>query len=169
MWPTTVTTWVIAASPGNGPTTSNRNVCLVIFDPRQPKQHRGRIVDTMVLNLDLPATFLDWAEAPIPASYQGASLKPMIEGKATLETWRKDFFCEHFNPRYAMSWEGVRGQRFKYARYLDQKPAYEFLHDLKGDPDELINLATNPEYAAQLKLIRRRTDALAEGYANALN
>ncbi len=123
----------------------------------------------MVLNLDLPATFLDWAEAPIPASYQGASLKPMIEGKATLETWRKDFFCEHFNPRYAMSWEGVRGQRFKYARYLDQKPAYEFLHDLKGDPDELINLATNPEYAAQLKLMRQRTDVLAKGYVNALD
>ncbi len=68
-----------------------------------------------------------------------------------------------------MPWEGVRGQRFKYARYLDQNPAYEFLHDLKDDPDELINLATNPKYAAQLKLMRQRTDALAEGYANALD
>ncbi len=144
-------------------------MCLVIFDPRQPKQHRGRIVDTMVLNLDLPATFLDWAGVPVPAGYQGASLKPMIEGKATPETWREDFFCEHFNPRYAMSWEGVRGQRFKYARYLDQNPVYEFLHDLKDDPDELINLATNPEYAAQLKLMRQRTDVLAEGYVNALD
>jgi arylsulfatase A-like enzyme len=93
----------------------------------------------------------------------------MIEGKATPETWREDFFCEHFNPRYSMSWEGVRGPRFKYARYVDQKPPYEFLHDLKDDPDELVNLATNPEYAAQLKLIRRRTDALAEGYVNALD
>jgi arylsulfatase A-like enzyme len=147
----------------------SQRVPLVVFDPRQPKQHRGRTVDTMALNLDLPVTFLDWAGVPVPASYQGASLKPMIEGKATPETWRKDFFCEHFNPRYSMSWEGVRGPRFKYARYVDQKPAYEFLHDLKDDPDELVNLATNPEYAAQLKLMRRRTDALAEGYVNALD
>ena len=63
----------------------------------------------------------------------------------------------------------MRGQRFKSACYLDQNPAYEFLHALKDDPDDLINLATNPEYAAQLKLIRRRTDALAEGYVNALD
>ena len=147
----------------------SQRVPLVIFDPRQPKQHRGRTVDTMALNLDLPATFLDWAGVPVPAGYQGASLKPMIEGKAAPETWREDFFCEHFNPRYAMSWEGVRGQRFKYACYLDQNPAYEFLHDLKDDPDELINLATDPEYAAQLKLMRQRTAALAEGYVNALN
>jgi len=147
----------------------SQRVPLVIFDPRQPKQHRGRTVDTMALNLDLPATFLDWAGVPVPASYQGASLKPMIEGKATPETWREDFFCEHFNPRYAMSWEGVRGQRYKYARYLDQNPAYEFLHDLKDDPDELVNLANDPEYATQLKLMRQRTDALAEGYANALD
>ncbi len=68
-----------------------------------------------------------------------------------------------------MSWEGVRGQRYKYARYLDQNPAYEFLHDLKDDPDELVNLANDPEYATQLMLMRQRTDALAEGYANALD
>jgi len=105
----------------------SQRVPLVIFDPRQPKQHRGHTVDTTALNFDLPATFLDWAGVPVPASYQGASLKPMIEGKATPETWREDFFCEHSNPRYAMSWEGVQGPRFKYARYVDQKPAYEFL------------------------------------------
>ena len=68
-----------------------------------------------------------------------------------------------------MSWEGVRGKRYKYARYLDQDPVYEYLHDLKNDPDELVNLANDAEYAAQLKLMRQRTDALAEGYANALD
>ena len=43
----------------------SQRVPLVIFDPRQPKQHRGRTVDTMALNLDLPATFLDWAGVPV--------------------------------------------------------------------------------------------------------
>jgi choline-sulfatase len=146
----------------------SQRVPLVIYDPRQPEAHRGRVVDTMALNLDLPATFLDWAEVAIPASYQGASLKPVLDADTRPEGWREDFFCEHLNLSYSMSWEGVRGERFKYARYVDQDPAYEFLHDLENDPDELVNLAGNPEHAAQLKKMRQRTDELAEAYVNAL-
>jgi choline-sulfatase len=144
----------------------SQRVPLVVYDPRQPDGNRGRLVDTMALNLDLPATFLDWAGVEIPASYQGASLKPVLDGDTPPKKWREDFFCEHFNPRYSMSREGVRGERFKYARYMDQDPVYEYLHDLKNDPDELVNLAENPEYAAQLKQFRQRTDALVDAYAN---
>ena len=143
-------------------------VPLVIYDPRLPKNLRGRTIDTMALNLDLPATFLDWGGVRIPASYQGTSLKPLIESKVAPAEWREDFFCEHFNPRYRMSWEGVRGKRFKYARYLDQDPVYEFLHDLKNDPDELTNLATDPKHASVLRRLQKRTDALVSDYAVAL-
>lgn len=145
----------------------SQRVPLVVFDPRQPEENRGRIVDTMALNLDLPATFLDWAGVAIPVSYQGDSLKSIVDGHETPEGWREDFFCEHSNPRYSMSWEGVRGERFKYARYTDQNPGYEFLHDLENDPDELINLAENPEYGILLTQLRQRTAALAKRYANA--
>ena len=143
-------------------------VPLVIYDPRLPKNLRGRTIDTMALNLDLPATFLDWGGVRVPASYQGISLKPLIESKVAPAEWREDFFCEHFNPRYRMSWEGVRGKRFKYTRYLDQDPVYEFLHDLKNDPDELTNLATDPKHASVLKRLQERTDALVSDYAEAL-
>jgi len=145
----------------------SQRVPLVVYDPRQLDAHRGRIVDTMSLNLDLPSTFLDWAGVTIPESYQGDSLKPLIEGESEPDGWRKDFYCEHFNPRYSMSWQGVRGKRFKYARYTDQDPEYEFLHDLENDPDELVNLAKNPEYAAILSQLRKRTAALEKFYANA--
>ncbi len=143
----------------------SQRVPLVIYDPRQAKEKRGRLVETMALNLDLPATFLDWAEVTIPESYQGSSLVPVLNGESNPQGWREDFFCEHFNPRYSMSWEGVRGERFKYARYVDQDPVYEFLHDLENDPDELVNLADNLEYAAQLKQLRQRTDPLFEHYS----
>ena len=103
----------------------------------------------------------------IPESYQGDSLKSLIDGDAEPDGWREDFFCEHFNPRYSMSWQGLRGERFKYARYTDQDPPYEFLHDLENDPDELVNFAKNPEYAAILTKLRLRTRSLAEKYANA--
>jgi hypothetical protein len=40
---------------------------------------------------------------------------------------------------------------------VDEKN-YEFLHDLKNDPDELINLASNPKYTKTLKEMRGLTD-----------
>ena len=146
----------------------SQRVPLIVYDPRQSDASRGRIVDTKSLNLDLPSTFLDWAGVTIPESYQGFSLKPLIEGEPEPTGWRKDFYCEHFNPRYSMSWEGVRGERFKYARYTDQDPEYEFLHDLENDPDELVNLVANPEFEAILNQLRKRTDDLAEAYATAI-
>ena len=145
----------------------SQRVPLIVFDPRLPEDLRGRTVDPVALNLDLPATFLDWAQVKIPNSYQGISLKPIIENDTPPEVWRDDFFCEHQNPKYAMSWLGVRGARFKYARYTDQEPHYEFLHDLKNDPDELTNLVDDPEYASVLEQLRQRTQTLAEQYANA--
>ena len=146
----------------------SQRVPLVIYDPRIPKTLRGRTVNAMALNLDLPPTFLDWAGVSVPASYQGISLKPLVESKGAPAEWREDFFCEHFNPRYRMSWEGVRGKRFKYARYVDQVPIYEFLHDLMNDPDELTNLTNDPEYASVLKRLQQRTDTLAAKFAVAI-
>ena len=146
----------------------SQRVPLIVYDPRQPENRRARLLDTTVLNLDLPSTFLDWAGVNIPESYQGASLKPLIDGDANADRWRDDFYCEHFNPRYSMSWEGVRGERFKYARYTDQEPNYEFLHDLKNDPDELINLVGNPEYEPILNQLRKRTLELSASYETAI-
>ena len=146
----------------------SQRVPLIIYDPRQPKERRGRLLDTMALNLDLPSTFLDWAGVAIPTSYQGASLKPALQGEKSTGDWRRDFYCEHFNPRYSMSWEGVRGERFKYARYTDQDPEYEFLHDLENDPDELVNLVENSEFESILKRLRKRTQDLAEAYTTTI-
>ena len=43
-----------------------------------------------------------------------------------------------------------------------QKPVYEFLHDLKEDPQELKNLARDEGHAALLARMRRRTDELRD-------
>ncbi len=42
-------------------------------------------------------------------------------------------------------WEGIRGSRHVYARYFQQEPVYEFLHDLDQDPSQLTKLAGRPE------------------------
>ena len=62
-----------------------------------------------------------------------------------------------------LTWEGVRGERFVYARYFDQQPVVEYLHDLKTDPDQLINLVTDKKQAQTLKEMRSRCD---DGWEN---
>jgi arylsulfatase A-like enzyme len=133
-------------------------VPLVIYDPRLPKAQRGRVLDPIALNVDLPATFLDWAGAKKPAAYEGRSLAPLVAGRIPAD-WRTHFFCEHLDLAPTLTWEGLRGQRYVYARYFDQQPAFEFLHDLQRDPDELQNLATDPAHAAVLNEMRRLCDA----------
>lgn len=145
----------------------SQRVPLIVFDPRVPPARRGRVETRMALNLDLPASFLDWAGVPVPAGYQGRSLLPVLAGKPVAD-WRADFFCEHVTLAPNITWEGVRTERFKYARYFDQTPPFEFLHDLKNDPDELRNLAADPAHAATLAQLRERTDALVNQYGGPL-
>jgi arylsulfatase A-like enzyme len=128
-------------------------VPLIIHDPRLPKPQRGRVVDAMALNVDLPSTFLDWAGVTPPGSYQGRSLASLVQGKTPAD-WRREFFCEHVDLAPNLTWEGIRGERYVYARYFDQQPPFEFLHDLQTDPDELKNLAADPEHAAALARMR---------------
>ena len=134
---------------------------LIIVDPRLPASERGKTVDAMTLNVDLAATMLDYAGVPIPDSYQGRSLKPWVSGNAPSD-WRTETLIEHLMhyPGGIPKYEGVRGQRWVYARYFEQEPVFEFLHDLETDPDQLQNLATDPKYAKQLETMRKRCEEL---------
>ncbi|MBP83350.1 MAG: acetylglucosamine-6-sulfatase [Verrucomicrobiales bacterium] len=135
-------------------------VPLVVYDPRVPEKEHGKVSDAIALNLDLPSTFLDWAGIQIPATYQGHSLRPLVEG-GTPEAWRTESFHEHVAVRSRIpSYDCIRNGDFKYVNYFDYD--HEFLHDLKNDPDELVNLADDPEYAPMLKEMRDRTRERAE-------
>jgi choline-sulfatase len=142
-------------------------VPLIICDPRVPADRRGQVVDALAVNLDVPATIIDCAGLPIPENYQGRSLKPIIADKKPAD-WRTETFHEHFAVRNQIpAFEGIRTERFKYARYFDHGP-YEFLHDLKNDPDEIVNLASDPAHADTLKSLRERTMSLVAEYGGEL-
>ena len=138
-------------------------VPLIISDPRLLADKRGRVIQELVLNVDLAPTFLDLAGVATPARYQGQSLLPRVRGVDT-RAWRTDFFAEHLVDTGSLipKWEGVRGSRFVYARYFEFD--YEFLHDLQSDPDQLQNLAHVRAYASVLERMRERCDALRDGY-----
>ena len=133
-------------------------VPLIIADPRVEDQHKNKLSEAIALNLDFPATFLDWAGVDVPTRYQGHSLKPIVSSAKPAD-WRTESFHEHFAVRHRIpAFEGLRNERFKYVRYIDDD-GYEFLHDLKSDPDELVNLAADPKHEDILKSMRQRTDA----------
>lgn len=143
------------------------HVPLIIADPRVPKTQQGQVSDAPVLNLDLPATFLDWADAIVPDRYQGTSLRPLVEN-GTPDDWRTETFHEHFAVRNRIpAFEGIRNDNFKYVRYIDQDN-HEFLHDLKNDPDELVNLASDPKHSKTLEAMRKRTDERVAEYGGPL-
>ena len=138
-------------------------VPLIIYDPRLPNPQRGQVVPEMALNSDIASTLTELAGLPIPQAHTGRSLAPLIRGKQVAD-WRKDFLCEFLAvPITIPLWEGVHGESATYARYFvdgPDEPPYEFLHDLKKDPQQLTNLATDSDAQPLLKNMRNRCDQL---------
>ena len=121
----------------------------------------------MVLNIDIAATILAAAEIELADAIQGRSLMPLVHDEQ-VDDWRTEMFCEHLmNHRDIPKWEGVRNQRYVYARYFEQEPVYEFLHDLKSDPRQRRNFATDSAYRKTLSAMRIRCDTLRDQYATA--
>ena len=142
-------------------------VPMVVYDPRVKGRARGQVRNESVLNLDLPSTFLAWAGVDIPKRYQGRTFDQLTSGNQPAE-WRKYTFHEHFAVRHRIpAFEGMRGDRFKYVRYVDEKN-YEFLHDLQNDPDELTNLAKHPKFQKKVKELRSLTDRKVEELGGSL-
>ena len=136
---------------------------LIIYDPRLPEAQRGRVVSELVNNVDLPATFVDFAGIDVPDVYQGHSLLPLMEGEVPAD-WRKDIFTEHKFSRFN-NWYAVRSERYKYATYYEEKDGpYECLYDLNKDPTELSNLAKHPEYASVLSKMKQRMNSYLTAY-----
>ena len=134
-------------------------VPLVIVDPRLPVKRQGQTSKAMALNIDIAPTLLEYAGLKVPKDYQGRSLVPIVAGKAP--KWRHDFLCEHLlvDPDIPQ-WEGIRDERYVFARYFSQKTPYEFLHDLRKDPREINNLVGNKSYAVVLDRMRKRLNEL---------
>jgi arylsulfatase A-like enzyme len=134
-------------------------VPLLVHDPRLSVNLRGRTIPEMALNIDVAPTLLDLAGVRIPATVQGDSLLPLLQGE-TVE-WRRSWFYSHpfVHERIPRS-EGVRTESWKYVRYIDADPLYEELYDLDSDRYEERNLALEPAHAEKLKEMRTRWEHL---------
>jgi arylsulfatase A-like enzyme len=134
----------------------------------------GKVMDEMVLNIDLAPTILDYAGVEIPAAMQGQSWRPLLEAKQATP-WRRAFFYEYF---FEKGFPGiptvtaVRTETAKLIRYPGHDEWTE-LFDLQKDPFELKNLikeesarqlrdAMEAEYAKQAKAVEFRIPEFAD-------
>ena len=122
-------------------------VPLIIYDPRRTATE-SKVLDQMVLNIDVSPTILELAGISPPERLQGKSLLPLVSGQEV--KWRNSIFCEHLmnEPRIPNS-ECIRTEEWKLIRYPIH-PEYVELYNLKTDPWEEHNLAEKPEYKKQI-------------------
>lgn len=112
---------------------------------------KPQVTDAMALNVDIAPTVLDLAGVPVPKAMHGRSLAPVLLGK-TPPDWRKAFFYTYFFEQgfTAPTTQAVRTESAKLIRYPDH-PEWTEVFDLKADPFETKNLASEPRAAALRK------------------
>ncbi len=107
-----------------------------------------KVVDGLVLSIDIAATVLDIANVEIPNTIQGKSLLPLIQGKT--DAIRLGAYIEYYSNENPFPWTAqldyrvVVGDQYKYIKWLRFDEAE--LYDLLNDPNEQNNLIHHPAY-----------------------
>ena len=153
---------------------------------------RGKAVDSLVSHIDLYATICSFCGVPVPASTEGKSILPILEGK--VDAIRAEVFGEvNFHACYEPM-RSVRTDHYKLIRRFDDDlslipaniddspskrqliedgllstihPAVE-LYDLLADPMEQHNLAEDDRYSGVLVDMDARLSAWMESTGDPL-
>ncbi|WP_418602760.1 sulfatase [Hwangdonia sp.] len=133
------------------------------FVIRYPKEiAAGKRLDDIILNIDFPALFADYAGIEKPKSFQGQSFRNNLKGE-TPENWRASAYYRYWtNHTIRPAHFGIRNKRYKlalfYGHSLDMTgsskenttPAWEF-YDLENDPNENYNAYNDSAYSEIIK------------------
>ena len=130
---------------------------------------RGGVCKQPVTVVDLAPTLLGVAGVKLPWTMHGRDLRPLLKNPATV--WDRSVMMEHFYLKFGEQtdcavpdkeargplpwWISLRQGRHKYIRTLLPNEIEE-LYDLESDPQELTNLALEPENRKLLADFRAR-------------
>ncbi len=136
---------------------------------KNPGRIKGRIIDNLVEQVDIPPTILDLAGIPAPPWMEGRSLVPLMFGKDlppkpafSMVLDRNPSFGHRITSGTIAVWEGD----YKLIHYLQENKS--LLFNLKDDPDELNNLFdSEPETGRRLlALIKDNLEKANERISN---
>lgn len=119
---------------------------------RYPKLFpKGKVVDGMVLNLDLAPTYLDLAGLPANQGMHGVSFKPLAIGDKPAD-WRKSFLSYYRKELGdTPTCHAIRTDSAKLIIYPN-RPEWTEVYDLKNDPYELHNLPVDGPLGKELRI-----------------
>ncbi|MEE9362112.1 MAG: sulfatase [Cellulophaga sp.] len=148
------------------------------FVIRYPKEiAAGKRIDDIILNIDFPALFADYAGIELPDSMQGKSFRQNLKGQ-TPKDWRTTAYYrywQHYPVRPGHF--GIRNERYKlaffYGHSLDMtgsskeitEPAWEF-YDLDKDPNENYNAYNDTAYSEVIKEMKIELQKQREIYGD---
>jgi arylsulfatase len=133
-------------------------VPLVVRDPRLPPSRRGHVRDEIALNIDVAPTIVAAAGITVPPAMQGQDLSPLYVTSSPPD-WRDEFFYEHptvTSKDRIPSSVGVVRRDWKYVFWPEF--GFEQLFNLREDPDELVNLATDPAHEDDRRVFRQKLE-----------
>ena len=91
------------------------------------------------------------AGVKVPEYMEGRSMKPVMKkGGAEPKKWRKYLYYHFYDnggEHNVSKHDGVSDKRYKLIHFYGKGGTYDELYDLEKDPDELVNVIENPEYA----------------------
>ncbi|WP_037316147.1 sulfatase [Salegentibacter sp. Hel_I_6] len=126
----------------------------------------GSEIDALTQNLDFAPTFLDFAQAEIPAEMQGKSLRALMNNSISDADFRNAIYYHYYDfPAFHMVKRhyGVRTDRFKLMHFYDDIDEWE-MYDLKEDPKEMDNIYNHPDYASVREELHSSLDSLQQKY-----
>ena len=137
------------------------------FVIRYPKEIKPKTkVEDMILNIDFPSLFADYAGIDLPDSFHGRSFRSNLRG-ITPADWRNKMYYRYWlhqtnRPAHFGIRNNTHTLAFFYGQNLDMPgthkeattPAWEF-YDLQKDPNQNQNAINDPAYAATIQQLKQ--------------
>jgi arylsulfatase A-like enzyme/lysophospholipase L1-like esterase len=120
----------------------------------------------LIQNIDYGPTFLEIAGAEIPGEMQGRSMVPMLQAQGQPSaSWRDAIYYAYYENAAVHNvpvHDGVRTARYKLMFFPRTREWNLF--DLEKDPQEMVSVHADPEYAAILAGMQKRYRDLRQFY-----
>jgi iduronate 2-sulfatase len=121
---------------------------------------QGRNSSQLVELIDLYPTLVDYAGFEIPDDLEGKSLRPLMNDPDA--PWKTEALSQVHHGENAQGYS-IRTERWRYTEW-NQGEAGKELYDHHRDPEEVTNLAQNPQFAEVVESLQAKLRPYSDSY-----